>query len=349
MSRKILNIVVVLFLVWSCSDEPVETVFFDLNTENGVFISCEGNFMYGNSSLSFYNPENKTVQNQLFYARNNVPLGDVAQSLAMHENTLFIVVNNSGKIYAIDAESVKFKGVITGLTSPRYMLFISDEKAYVSDLYAHKISVVNPITYEIIGEIELLENHTSEQMVQVGKYVFATSWSYNKYLLVINSETDKLVDSIRTPFQPKNLKVDKNGKIWVLSDGGFEGSPVGDEQAALTRIDPETRTVEQIFKFENKLTRPSNLEMNNAKDTLYFIDGGVCKMSVNSNQLPDSAFIHAENKLLYNLAINPKNNEIYAVDAIDYTQDAIVYRYSQRGTLIDSFKVGINPSDFLFR
>jgi hypothetical protein len=48
------------------------------------------------------------------------------------------------------------------------------------------------------------------------------------------------------------------------------------------------------------------------------------------------------------LALNPENNEIYIADAIDYTQDAIIYRFSQKGILIDSFKTGINPSDFLF-
>jgi hypothetical protein len=59
-------------------------------------------------------------------------------------------------------------------------------------------------------------------------------------------------------------------------------------------------------------------------------------------------FIPENEKLFYHLAVNPGNNEIYIADAIDYTQDAVVYRYSQSGMLKDSFKVGINPSDFLF-
>ncbi len=159
--------------------------------------------MYGNASLSFYNPENKTVQNQLFYARNNAPLGDVAQSLALFENTLFVVVNNSGKIYAIDSETAEFKGVISGLTSPRSIHVVSDTKAYISDLYAHHITIFNPVTFEITGQIDLPENRTSEQMVQVGKYVFVSSWSFDKYLLVIDTETDKMIGEIKVPYQPK--------------------------------------------------------------------------------------------------------------------------------------------------
>jgi hypothetical protein len=348
MKQKLIYISFLVLLVAACSDEPVETVFFDLDTKNGVFISCEGNFMYGNSSLSFYNYETKTVHNNLFYARNNAPLGDVAQSLFIHGNNLFVVVNNSGKIYVINPETAQFKGIISNLTSPRHIHVVSDEKAYISDLYAHHITVFNPVTYEKTGRIELSGEHTSEQMVQVGKFVFISSWSFDKTILVIDTDTDKVVNKIDVPLQPRDLKADINGKIWVLSDGSYEGSPMGTESPALTRIDPETFTVEKIFRFESG-TNPYNLELNNTGDTLYFINEGVCKMAVNSKTLPDSPFISGSGKLFYSLGINPKNNEIYVSDAIDYTQNAKIYRYSQSGVLTDSFKVGINPSDYLFR
>jgi hypothetical protein len=342
-----LKILFLMMLVWSCSKEPLETLFFDLDVENGVFIACEGNFMYGNGSLSFYHTEKKSVTNQLFYARNNVPPGDVVQSLALKDNSLFIVVNNSGKIYVADAQTIEYKGSITGLTSPRYIHFISDEKAYITDLYARHITIFNPLSFEITGKIDL-ENHTSEQMVQIGKYVFSTAWSFDEYVLVIDSETDELVNKIKVPLQPRDLVIDKNEKIWVLSDGGFEGSPPGAQAPALTRIDPQTFTVEQIFRF-NSGDVAAGLEINSTGDTLIFMNRGVYKMPVADKQLPGSVFIPEENKLFYSLAVNPENDEIYISDAIDYTQNAIVYRYSPSGNVIDSFKVGINPSYFLFR
>jgi len=347
MMQKIFKIAILIFLFGACAEEPVETVFFDLDTENGVYISCEGNFMYGNGSLSFYNSETKKVTNQLFYARNNAPLGDVVQSLSMFKDLLFVVVNNSGKIYIADAETAEYLGSVTGLTSPRYVHFISDEKAYVSDLYSIEMTVINPSSFEITGKIDL-EGHTSEQMVQVGKYVFGSAWSDDEYVLIIDAETDELIHKIKVPYQPKDLEVDKNGKIWVLSEGSYESINEQEHTASLTRIDPQTFTIEQGYRFEAG-QNPSSLEINSSGDTLYYLNGGVWEMSIESRFLPDEVLIPSYKKLFYNLAVNTGNDEIYVTDAIDYTQNAMIYRYSEKAELIDSFRVGINPSDFLFR
>ena len=274
--KKYLLIFLVAIFMFSCDEEPVETIYFDLAGREGVFITCEGNFMYGNASLSFYDKNEKKVYNQLFYARNNTPLGDVAQSISQYGNTIFMVVNNSGKIVGINPETAEFKGVISGLVSPRHIHFISGEKAYVSDLYARAICIINPVTFNVTGKINVsdgqqnYQRHATEQFVQVGNLVFVSCWSNDEYLLVIDTETDAVLDSIKTPLQPKDILLDKNEKIWVLCDGGFEGSPLGNEPPSLLRVDPITLTIEQKYVFAENLGFPSQLAINSTKDTLFF-------------------------------------------------------------------------------
>ena len=179
-------------------------------TGAGLFITNEGNFQYGNASLSYYDPETKQVQNEVFFRANGMKLGDVAQSMTIYDNKGWVVVNNSHVIFAIDLNTFKEVGRITGFTSPRYIHFLSDEKAYVTQIWDPRIYIVNPKTYQITGYVETdmdFETGSTEQMVQYDKYVFTNCWSYQNRILVIDTETDKVCDQITVVIQPTSLVI----------------------------------------------------------------------------------------------------------------------------------------------
>lgn len=345
-------------LLFSCSESPVDTVFFDFTARQGVYIVNQGNFMYGNSSLSFYDPSSRKVINHVFQARNDAPLGDVAQSMTLWNNLGFIVVNNSGKIYIIDANTAEYKGSITGLSSPRYIHFINAEKGYITDLYARKITVFNPSTFEITGHIRVsnsvseFNQHPTEQMVQYKDKVFTNCWSYDNKVLVIDTQIDQLVDSIEVFKQPNSMVMDKDNKIWVLTDGGFQGSPYGYERPGLLKIDAETHEIERSFRFALG-EHPLGLCMNATKDSLFYINRHVWKMAVSDRKLPEQPFIISSHNAMYggfySLALDPSTSELYVGDAIDHAQNGIVYRYTPSGKVLDEFKVGITPSCFAFK
>ncbi len=356
--RRIATLFILICLFGACSESPVETVFFNFSGDRGVYIVNEGNFMYGNSSLSFYDPQSKRVYNHIFQARNGAPLGDVAQSMSLYKNLGFIVVNNSGKIYVIDSQTSEYRGTISGLSSPRYVHFVNSEKAYATDLYARKITIFNPETFQITGNIPVnnsksqFNQHSTAQMVQYTTKAFVTCWSYDNKILVVDSDNDQLVDSIEVFKQPSGIQLDRDNKIWVLCDGGFEGSPFGYEQPGLVKIDAETLEIERSFRFKLG-EHPQSLLLNSTKDTLYFINRHVWKMSVNDKKLPEQPLITSNYTSLYggfySLGIDPANSDIYLGDAIDHRQNGIIYRYSAKGKLIDEFKVGITPGSFAFK
>ncbi|MBQ7388307.1 MAG: YncE family protein [Paludibacteraceae bacterium] len=322
------------------------------NKGEGLFITNEGNFQYGNASLSYYNPTTKTVENEVFYRANAMKLGDVAQSMTIHNNTGWIVVNNSHVVFAIDTQTFKEIGRITNLTSPRYIHFVSDEKAYVTQLWDNRIFIVNPKRYKIVGHIVCpnmtMESGSTEQMVQYGKYVFVNCWSYQNRILKIDTETDKVVDELTVGIQPTSLVLDCNNKLWTLTDGGYDGSPYGYEAPSLYRIDAETFTIEKQFKFSANET-PSELQTNTSKDKIYWLNNDVWAMNVTDENLPAKSFLENKGTIYYGLTICPHTGDVYVADAIDYNQQGKIYHYSKVGQLIDEFYVGITPGAFCWK
>ncbi len=345
------SIVICTFIFCSCVKDPKPTPII-IDGHKGVLICNEGNFMYGNASLSFYDSEKDSVFNQIFFNTNNFPLGDVAFSINTHNNKVYVVVNNSGKIMVIDINNFKHISTISELISPRYINIINDNKAYISNLYSPYIDILNPATHTITSNIFI--GNGTEQMCLVDEHIYATSWSYNDKVYKINTKTDQVMDSLAIAKQPNGIVCDINNNLWILSDGGYTGSPFGQDTAALTCISTETFTIIKEFKFHDISNSPNNLCISQSGETLYFINNnstthsGVFKININDVFLPEKPIIKEESRLLYGLGIDPNNSDIYISDAIDYTQNGNIYRYDKNGTLITNFSAGITPRSFCF-
>ena len=348
------------FFITGCMKDDLlwdlEQPSYDISGK-GIFIWNEGNFMYGNASLTYYDPETRDVLDDVFYNTNALPLGDVAQSMTIRDSLAYIVVNNSGRIYIFNTSTFEVVGKITGLTSPRHMHFISDTKAYVTDLYARSIAVVNPVSMEQIGSIPVSNDnsdfyqHSTEQMLQYDKYVYTNCWSYDDQVLVIDSELDRVVDSIEVLKQPNSMQLDRKHALWVLCDGGEEGSPYGSEAGGLLKISAGSGKVEIVHRFSPG-ERPSKLKINGRGDTLYFLNGDVYRYAVLGSGQPEllieSSYEGVSMGGFYRLDLDPLSSELYVADAIDFVQRGMVYRFSSEGIPVDTFRTGIVPGGFCF-
>ena len=318
----------------------------------GLFVINEGNFNYGNATLSYYNPTTKSVENEIFYRANAMKLGDVAQSMTIHDGKGWVVVNNSHVVFAIDLTTFREVGRITNLTSPRYIHFVSDNKAYVTQLWDNRIFIVNPKSYSVIGHIECpnmtMETGSTEQMVQYGDYLFVNCWSYQNRILKIDTRTDEIVAELELGIQPTSLALDKNGKLWSVTDGGYEGSPYGYEAPSLYRIDAESFTIEKEFRF-SRGDAPSEVQLNGTRDRLYWINDDVWEMSVDADRLPVRPFLPYAETIYYGLTICPSTGDVYVADAIDYQQPGKIYRYTAQGEKIDEFYAGVIPGAFCWK
>ncbi|MEM7658312.1 MAG: DUF5074 domain-containing protein [Bacteroidota bacterium] len=328
-----------LLLVIACKPAPPEPPT-PPNPSGRVFILNEGNFLSGNASLDRYDPESDSLQSEVFQQVNQRPLGDVLQSAVLWQDKGYLVVNNSNQVEVVDPDSLSSLGSITGLGSPRYLLPVSDTKAYLSDLYAARLAVVDLAQSAVSKEIPL--PGWTEQMAFVAELVWVLNVK-RPWIFAIDPQTDAIVDSISLALGCSQLQVDANGQLWI----GCSESLLDSVPSRLFQVNPNDRRVVQRFIFPED-EQAGELAMNPTRDSLYYLNQDLFVLPISATELPGAPLIPSEGSLFYGLGVDPQNGDIYLADAIDFVQRGWVLRYDSQGSLLSEFRVGLIPGDVVF-
>ncbi len=335
--------ILLLVILASCvKDKPQdpEKSLASFNADTKVLVVNEGPFNTGHGSISIYDPPSGAVIEDYYTQQNNnAVLGNICQSMIKYNNSYYIVNNNSNSITVVKATDFIKTATISGFNSPRYVLPITYNKAYVSDLFQNGIAVVNLNTNVITSSIPCRSG--TEQMVMLYNKAFVTNWR-TPYCYVINTVNDVITDSVFVGLGASSCVIDKNAKLWVLSRGNSTT-----QFGSLTRINPITLQVELSLAF-TIADAPNNLCINKTKDTLYYLKSGVYQFPIINASLPSSALINQGTKVFYGISINPKDYTIYVSDAIDYIQKSKIEIYKTNGAYKDGFYAGIISNGFVF-
>ena len=339
--QKFSTLILVLSLIalQACTaDDAVGPVTENSNIElpstTGVYVLNEGNYAWGNGSLSFYNPTTQQVSNQLFNSVNNRPLGDVPQSAYVIGDKLYMMINNSNKIEVVDKNTMESLSKIDGFVSPRYLLPVGENKAYVTDLYGDKISVLDLESNAIVSEIPL-EGWTDELILSNEK-VFVQNIDEKK-IVVIDPVSDKVVQEYPFESSPIGVVEDQEGNVLTVIKNKFVRLVKNDADYTV-----ESHTLPNI-------DAPSELRIDKANHCVYFINNGVYKIDLTKSNYNAERVIEQKEALFYGMGIDPSSGEIYVTDAKDYVQIGSVLRYTKDGELIDEFEVGVIPQDITFK
>ncbi len=327
----------------SCEKDPAHNgpELPGIREGQGAFVVNEGNFGWGNASLSYYDKTTDSIYHNLYSRVNNKPLGDVFQSMTIHNGLAYLVINNSGTIEIINPHTFQHQGTITGLVSPRYLLPVNASRAYVSDLYGNGLSIADLQGMEITGQIPM--RGWTEAMLRLGERVLVAGTG-SGYLYAIDTETDRLTDSLHLPPGPQSMVVDAAGYLWVLSGG----EPMLKGQPGLYQIEPRNLEILGFYPL-GKVGNPiSRLQISPCGETLYFLGRDIFSMSTADPQSGARLFVASKGRGFYGLSADPDSGEIYVTDAIDYVQPGIIMRFSSQGLLISSQRAGIIPADLGF-
>ena len=329
------------FSVISCvklNPEEVNTNI-TLNGNGLVLIGNEGNFQNGNASLSSYNINTQQTTSNIYQAINQEVIGDVLHSIYHSDHLLYLVVNNSGKIIAIDDESLEKKMEIRNLISPRKIIKVDNSKFYISDLYASEVTVYN--NYDgAIGKIPV-DGWCEDIIIQNGKAYISNIT--NNQLYVVNTSNDNIFDSISVGSNPISIKEDSRGNIWVLCQGNLTNN----ENPSISIIETNTNLILKSFSLTNNFSYPSSLEIDIQTNQIYFINKHIYKIQ-NLDDTVANEILFNNNNNFYNLKINPYTKDVYITDAKDYVQNGTLYIIDSIGKFVEEIATGIIPKSIVF-
>ena len=337
---RIAYYIAIVFFFLGCRDTPSDGGS-KLTTykNNKVGILCEGNFLWGNAQFDVWAPDSNLFVDKAFEKANQKPIGDILQSAFKYGNSLYLVVNNSGLLYALNPTTLEVRKRITGFKSPRYAAAY-DGKIYISDLEANAVSIFDTLTDEV-KSIQILENVDgarsgwTEEICFWNQQIVAT---VNDGFLWVFDPTTNSSKLIETDTGSRYLAVDSRNRLWIGSSSG--------NQSSLKALNQNLEVVyAKSWTKEGELTR---LSASLTGDTLWYIrSGSLTGMSVESMEQEFSKVVPYTN--IYGMGIDPNTGEIYVSDAGDYVSRGRWSVLNPAGdSIIHSGKTGIIPGGFVF-
>jgi hypothetical protein len=334
MKKQFLVLIGVLLSFTSCEKEEL-TIENKVSTEL-IFVANEGKFGTSNGSVSVIKDEQviQTIPN----------IGDVVQSLLVHQNKLFVAVNNSHKIkiYDITENGLLLPGIEinTKGSSPREMTIV-DNKLYFTNWNTQDVKVLNLFTYGFEEPIKV--DGLPESIVHNGENIFVGIMMNEDYsdastVLKINPQTNNVVSNFEVGKGPTSLLV-MNKQLLVARTFYDENwnAFYGTSMVEIT-VDEGSSNPVTIVNYGAGVVCGGSIHSFKGNPYRSYL-GGVAQL--------DRDLIIDENSLV---GFTDDSN-VYSVETINDkvyigTLDGYVKVLSEDGVELNTLKVGEFPGDF---
>lgn len=319
------------FILISCEDSNTKNESTEL-----TFISSEGNFGSNNGSISVYKGEEQIQKIE------NV--GDVLQSILIHENKLFAAINGSHmiKIFSISNEGLALPGITisTNKSGPREMV-IAGNKLYFTNWNTQDIKIFNLTTYIIEDSIKV--NGMPEGIIFDGSHLWAaismnSDYSAANTVVKIDPNSKSIIQEYKVGKGPHALEL-RNDILLITTryyDENYEtfiGSSAIDIKSNQIEISEYGKggaaCAGDILVFNQALYRT--------------FDGGAVPLNFDTSIALSEKIGSYGDKNLYSAFAN---EEYIFFGLTDYQEPDTVKVHDKNGQLMFELKTGASPGDY---
>lgn len=336
-----------------CRSTPTEPSGGTPEATGGVYVVNEGNFMRGNSTLTFYLPDSNKAFQDVFALANGRNLGDTGNDIVLCGGKAYIVVSGSQKIEVISVADNKSVGTLTfsGQRNPYKLVVLNDARAYVTNLSDTTVTAFNPSTLQIINDrIRVGKNPEGIAGANGKLYVCNSGFGGDSTVTVLNASTGGLIKTIYLDVSPSEVGVGPNNEVIVKCDGKSDyANSDNDTPGSISVINSDNDVV--IIKAMLPLPtygHPGKMTVGN-KGYGYFVGKtGIIRFSFTGSTLSVEGTPFSTVQA-YSLAVDDATDRIYATDAKDYVQAGEVAILDSKGVELKRFTAGIIPGAIAFK
>jgi hypothetical protein len=302
----------------------------------GFFISNEGAYGKGNASIDYYNYSKDSFYSNIFSKSNSIALGDVLQMLAIANNRIVAIINNSDKILFLNKTTLAIENS-TSVPKPRFAFPINSTEILVSSMNG-SMFVINTTSGAITKTIQT--GFFTDKILKVNDKYYI---EFQKMVVSSNNEQGYLIfdanltqiEKFNTSFYPSGtLLIGTNLLATQLNDPNFTAT------SRITKIDLATKNLETIA---NGTYSPLMSFYNG--ELYFFADNAVKKMTASGTvtKLFDVSGVTSP----YALNVIKSSGKIAICDATDYSSSGKIVIYNVNGSIYKTLNTGIAPNGIL--
>jgi YVTN family beta-propeller protein len=330
--RLALALVLLCAFLSNCTTDPEEKP--DITDSNRVWHICEGTFNWDNATIGYSDPGLEGYTAAVYEKVNGESLGDVLQSMYAHDDAYWLVVNNSSKIILVDKKTFEKKGEVVGLMSPRHVAFYQN-KAFVTDLYADKVYVINTETLKIEAEI------TVDGWIEYALVYKEELWCFHQEkpsIYIYNASSFAPIDTIETAIRCGGIATTATTVAAI-----YDGTLGSKEDVQLFQIDLESRQILNSYASDQ-----GSLKF------LITTDAGYASIGTNGIQMFDGSLSPTNTIELnyedvpYGFGRNNHTGDYYLSTAPSFTDKSRIYVFNQTGDQKAVYRAGVNCNGFFF-
>jgi hypothetical protein len=301
--------------------------------------------------MTLYDPQSKSVKQDVFQSVNGVPVGNIFQSMTATPDAFVLVANNSGLI-RVTNRKMELQHTIDDLQSPRYGSSAGEGQIAIADWNTNAVYFYSTSSWSATGSVncntgpdQMLYDQSTGMLWVVNSGGFAQ----DSTVTIINASARSVNKTLITAGNPNSLVRDASGNVWVLCGGIKDWSdPDSDLPGALFRFDNQGNELNR-WNFTDTALVPAKMAVNGSGTSLYWIDnaygGNIFKMEISDNTLPGTPFVQGN---YHALGVDPVSGDVYCGDAKDFASAGKVDIYSSNGSLKNTFAAGIIPANIYF-